>query len=313
MASGAFGLAITSDGGLPGLNAPSAVAGGRAVRHRLVETGEVREALARGALTPLGHDGEGAFRIDYSQFSTGGLLIKTASFGDHLICDGGRSVLSCVNGVERELWQRYVLGQVLPLTASVQGLEIFHASAVAVDDGVVALAGPSGAGKSSTAAALLEQGFSFFTDDVLALDARAFEVTAFPGTTLMGVPRARVAALKTHFAGMPWAADERKAMAPMLGDRRALPVRAFFVLAPDDAVSRVRVGPCRPNRLLATTFDGVSRTPERMRRLLRVGAMLAADGRAFELRYDPGSDLCGLTKEVLAMINGLEVTSPSAV
>jgi hypothetical protein len=289
MAPGAFGLAIASDAGLPGLDAPGGVAGARRAEHRLVEEGGLAERLGEGSLTSLGRSGEGSYEVEYCQHPSGAVLIRSQSFGEHLINAGGRSVLSSVGGAETGLWQRYVLGQVLPLTASVQGLEIFHASAVAVGDRVLALAGPAGSGKSSVAAALAASGgAAFFADDVLALDATAFGLTAYPGTTLIGVPRERVGALESRLElGPAWAVDERKAIVPVRGERRALPVRAFVRLTRDEGASEVAFEPCLPDRLMATTFDGVSRGAERRLRLLRVGAMLAADNSALELRYPP--------------------------
>lgn len=285
-APGAFGLAISSDAGLPGLETRTQTAGARTVEHRMVSAEDLRERCESGTLVRLGGDGEGALRLEYHQHSSGGILIRTESFGEHLIADSGQSVFSAVEGVDDDLWPRYVLGQVLPLTASVQGLEIFHASAVSVDGSVIALAGPSGAGKSALALALIDQGAAFFTDDVLALDAGAFDLTAFPGTTLMSIPHDQASNVRDSLlTGPPWKADERKAVVPVRGERAAQPIRSFVVLSPGERVEGVSFGACLPNSLMANTFDGVSRTPERMRRLLRVGAMLAADDRALELRY----------------------------
>jgi hypothetical protein len=292
MAPGAFGLRIVSRAGVPGLDRRGGVAGRRRAVHGLAEDGEIDRRLAGGGLSLIGADGEGETRVEYHERSGGGLLIRTASFGEHLLLEGGRTVLSSVAAVEPELWQRYVLGQVLPLTASVQGLEVFHASAVALEGGVLVLAGGSGAGKSSLAAALIASGEgAFFADDVVALDATAFGLTAYPGTTLMSIPRDLDPELRAALpTGQPWVADERKEIASVRGERRPQPVLAFLRLTPEEGNRGMRFEPCLPDRLMATTFDGVSRTPERMRRLLRVAALLAAGGRAEELRYPLDSD-----------------------
>ena len=271
--------------------------------HRLVDAETLRAHCADGTLSELGHYDEGPLRVEYHQHSSGGLLIKTKSFGDHLICEGGRSMLSSVKGLDGERWQRYVLGQVLPLTASVQGLEIFHASAVAINGGVLALAGPSGSGKSSVAGALIEQGATFFTDDVLAIDAGAFGVKAYPGPTLMAVPHDQAPGLEAKlFTGPPWAEDERKILVPVRGERGALPIFAFVRLVRDPDADEITSKSCLPDRLMATTFDGVSRTPERLRRLLRVGAMLAADERALEIHYPADSDPAVIAEALLGEI-----------
>lgn len=292
MAPGAFGLRIVSHAEIPGLDRRGGVAGRRRAVHGLVAEGEIGLRLAGGGLALIGADGEGEARVEYHELGGRGLLIRSASFGEHLLLDGGRTVLSAVAGADPQLWQRYVLGQVLPLTASVQGLEVFHASAVALERGVLVLAGGSGAGKSSLAAALIASGAgAFFADDVVALDATAFGLTAYPGTTLMSIPRDLDPELAAALpAGPPLLADERKKIASVRGERRPQPVLAFLRLTPEDRGGDLRFEPCLPDRLMATTFDGVSRTPERMRRLLRVAALLAAGGRAEELRYPLGTE-----------------------
>lgn len=299
-APGAFGLAIDSDAGIPGLATPGAVAGSRSVRHRVVDAEVIAERCAEGTLTLSGAAGEGALRREYHRHSSSAQLIRSESYGQHLIADGGRTVLSAVDGASAELWQRYVLGQVLPMAASLQGLEVFHASAVATEAGVIALAGRSGAGKSSLATALLCEGATFFVDDVLAIELTASGVTAFPGPTLMGVPLAELDRIGDHADGPAWVTDERKAIVPVRGEREALPILAFIALsAEEEEATSPRFAPCPPNRLMGLTFDGLSRTPERLRRLLRVSALLAAEDRALELRFSPRSHSAALAGAIL--------------
>lgn len=291
-APGAFGLAVASEADLPGLDPPAALAGLRRAEHRLLEPEAMAARLARGGLTPLGSSGGGQARISYLEHSSGATLIRTTGFGEHLVADRGGLLLSAVGDAATAAWQRYVLGQLLPLAASIQGLEIFHAGGVAIGGGVVALAGPSGAGKSSLAAALIGAGAgAFFADDVLALEATSFGLTAYPGPGLIGVPHDLPRELVESLpAGRIWTTGERKVLATIRGERRALPVRAFVRLTPDERVGATSFAPCLPDRLMATTFDGVSRAPERLLRLLRVAAQLAAEGNALELRYRPRAD-----------------------
>lgn len=302
---GAFGLAVTVDVPLPGLEAPSGARRGRRVDCRLLGREEIEGRLEEGRLKLLGHDGSGMTRVEYHEHSSGATLLRTTSFGEHLILEGGREVISG-SGPNAALWQRYVLGQVLPLTASIQGLEVFHAAAVVVNDAVVVLAGPSGAGKSSIAATLIggEQA-GFFADDVLAIDATAHGLIAYPGTTLLGVPRDLPAAGAGDLLGRPAVlGDTRKVMLVVDGERRPLPVGSFFRLTPDETVAAPRLEACLPDRLMATTFDGVTRAPERLVRLLRVAAQLAADGRALELRFPPHTDARVLAETLLARVDG---------
>lgn len=284
-APGAFGMAIDSDAGIPGLDTPSAVAGSRRVEHRLVSRGAIRERSKDGTLTVLGSDGEGRQYREYLQHSSGSQLIRTKSYGEHLIAEKGGTIFSAIEGEEPNLWKRYVLGQLLPIAASVQGLEIFHASAVATARGVVALAGPSGAGKSSVAAAMLSEETEFFVDDVLAVELTTSGVAAYPGPALISLPLGEFEQLGDRVAGPPWFSDDRKAIVPIRGERRSLPILAFIALSVDEGAADLEFAPCPPNRLMGLTFEGLSRTPERLRRLLRVSAMLAADSRALEVRF----------------------------
>ncbi len=289
-APGAFGLAVASEADLPGLDQPSG--GVRRASHHLVAGAALSERLATVGVARMGRSGEAAARVEYHELKSGETLIHTRSFGDHLIGAHGRAAFTAVGGAVPELWQRFVLGQVLPLCASLQGLEIFHASAVAIGGQVVAIAGPSGSGKSTLAAALIESGVAtFFADDVLAVEAGAFALLGYPGPALIGVSRRHGPALPEGvLAGPPRWVDEEKELTPVHGERRALPVSAFVRLTPGGRRTVARLEPCLPDRLMATTFDGVTRSPERLLRLLRVSAMLAADGRARELHYPAGAD-----------------------
>ena len=306
-APGAYGLAIESDAGLAGIEAASGACGGRRADHRLVGT-ELLERRLTAALSEIGRDGEGRRRVEYHRHE-GDVLVRTASFGQHLIADRGRTVLSAVEAAEPRLWRRYVLGQVLPLAASIQGLEIFHAGAVATAAGVIALAGPSGAGKSSITAAIVAAGGGrFYADDVLAVELRDGGLIAFPGTATIAVPHQQAALAGPRLSGPRWDQDERKALLRIDGERRPLPVAGFVRLVPDRDAEQPRFAPCPADRLMATTYDGLSADPGRLLRLLAASAALA--GGAAELRYRPGSDPRSVAAALLAR---LEQASPVGV
>ena len=67
----------------------------------------------------------------------------------------------------------YLLGPVLGLLLHQRGLFVLHASAVALDGGVVAFLGHSGRGKSTTAAILHARGGAVVADDAVAVDLAA--------------------------------------------------------------------------------------------------------------------------------------------
>jgi hypothetical protein len=81
----------------------------------------------------------------------------------------------------------YLLGPVLGLLLRFRGVTCLHASAVAIDDSVVAFVGAEGAGKSTTAAAFARAGYAVVSDDVVALIEREgdfFVSPAYPHVCL---------------------------------------------------------------------------------------------------------------------------------
>jgi hypothetical protein len=72
-------------------------------------------------------------------------------------------------GVEDHLLQIFILGVCFGVLLHQRGALVLHASAVAVNNQVVAFMGHSGWGKSATAAALHMRGHSIIADDIVAL------------------------------------------------------------------------------------------------------------------------------------------------
>jgi len=77
-----------------------------------------------------------------------------------------------------ELW---LLGTVLAFWLEWQGIPALHASAVALDDGVVGFLASKQGGKSTLATSLLQRGHSLLTDDLLPLDVQEPHVQGRPG------------------------------------------------------------------------------------------------------------------------------------
>lgn len=102
--------------------------------------------------------GRGYFRIDY--------LDGTVVLVDE---DGSRIWATWPDTATLEDTATYLLGPVLGFALRLRGTTSLHASAVVIEDMVVAFVGSSGSGKSTTAAAFARLGYSVLTDDVLAL------------------------------------------------------------------------------------------------------------------------------------------------
>jgi hypothetical protein len=94
----------------------------------------------------------------------------------------GREIIVDVDSIANEEFLSPFIS-VIPLAMLLhqRGLLILHASAIAINGGVVAFLGKSGQGKSTTAGALHQLGYPIVTDDVLALDLSNLEnITVLP-------------------------------------------------------------------------------------------------------------------------------------
>jgi hypothetical protein len=179
-------------------------------------------------------------------------------------------------------WQRFLIAQVLPFAAVLRGLEVFHASAVALDDQAVAFLGPSGAGKTSIAMALCRLGASFLADDVLAVERDAGRLLGQPGAPVAGVASREAERLRRRRSldsGAVLTTDPREAVVRVTPPRAPVPLGAIFVL------DRRSGGPLEPwfervsesRVLLSATFNLVLLEGSRLEALLDV-CSLAAGG-----------------------------------
>lgn len=90
--------------------------------------------------------------------------------GKFLVRDGKEIIIEPFPGVEESLIRLPLLGTVLAVLLYQRGFLVLHASAVAINDGVVAFLGGKGEGKSTMAATLYARGHYLMADDVVALD-----------------------------------------------------------------------------------------------------------------------------------------------
>jgi hypothetical protein len=179
-------------------------------------------------------------------------------------------------------WQRFLIAQVLPFAAVLRGLEVFHASAVAVDGHAVAFLGPSGAGKTSVAMALCRLGASFLADDVLSVERDGGRLLGHPGAPVAGIASAeaeRLGGLRSFDRGTVLAADPREAVVRVTPQRAPVPLKAIFVLdRRPDGPSKLRFERVvEPQMLLSATFNLVLLDGSRLEALLDV-CSLAAGG-----------------------------------
>ena len=223
-------------------------------------------------------DGTVSFRIE--AHPADGYLIWGPAYGRHLLSRDGSHARFPSHGATADARQRLLVAQVLPFAALLRGLEVFHASAVVRDGSAIAFVGPSRAGKTSVALELCRRGASFLADDVLTVEHTETCLLGHPGTPIAGLDHTE--ALRLDRAGLTGsretvAVNARERLVRMSGAAAPAPLRALFFL------ERHPAGPARPRfepaadaqLLLASTFNSVLTTPQRLRGLLDVCARAA--------------------------------------
>lgn len=274
----AFGLDLASEISLPFLAGAEARPTGRPLR---ISCGEEPPAWPEGAQLisdERGLDGEVIFQIEAGE---AGYRFEGPAYGTSVLAGDGTEVRGAPGEEGLEGWQRLLVAQVLPFAAALQGLEVLHAGAVVVDGVGVALSGPSGSGKTSLALALERRGAELLADDVLALERSGEELLAHPGAPIAGIDLAEAERLgaqgKGERAGV-LAVNAREQVARAALAAGPVPLGALFLL------DRRLEGPAEPEfeaetdprQLLASTFNLVLASPERLAGLLDVCARLAA-------------------------------------
>jgi hypothetical protein len=281
----AFGLGIDSDFELPGLRRDGADDGspGRRIR------------IERGEAPAVPEAGWGE-RVEEWRYPTGllGVAIDFAADRGYrfFVHDAGVYELSAdvatvtcrpIPGSEWR-WRRYLIGQVLPFAALLQGIEVFHASGVTFGDAAVAIVGGTGMGKSTLALNMHLLGAGFLTDDVVAAEQRGSEIVAHPG-----IPAAKVRRLARDLLvpddrgilGRPVSEDEQEIRYEVEAAPAALGLGAVCILEPAGGEDAVEVEETRAEagQLLGNTFNLLVQDEERLRRQLDVCASIAAQAR----------------------------------
>jgi hypothetical protein len=274
----AFGLSIRSAIPLPGLVRGVQPAGTRPLviriaklDPRLADRG-VRVAERRdksGELTrAIGQDEDG-----YGISVRGAGLYKLTSDGQQVTCAPPMAGAMSV-------WRDYLMGQVLPFAALLQGVEVFRASAVELDGAVLALAGGTGLGKSTLALNLHLGGARFVTDDVVAVELQGGEVVVQPGLASVKVRRAATDAVDFGQLGSPVSSSAEEVRYVLDAARTSLPLGTFCLLERSlDGSLKMEEMSDPARALLASSFNFLVTTPERLAGHLGVCAAIASRAR----------------------------------
>jgi hypothetical protein len=296
-----FGLDLRLPGSLTWLAESGTSATGRPVD---LTVGAEADSEWLGDATPISdertEDGGVLFQIARGEC---GYRFSGPRYGTATVSPQASRVWGAPGDGGMEDWQRFLIAQVLPFAAVLRGLEVFHASAVAVDGRAVAFLGPSGAGKTSIAMALCRLGASFLADDVLAVERDGGRLFGHPGAPVAGVATEEAERLRSRRsldAGAVLSSDAREAMVRMKPQRDPAPLQAIFVLdrrpeaSPEPRFERVT----EPQVLLSATFNLVLLDGPRLEALLDV-CSLAAGGMVERVVVGRETDASTLA-EVLA-------------
>ncbi len=299
----AFGLDIAADRRIEFLERVDTVPVGRPLRLGVLESANADldwPASADVICTRRGADGAETFRIEVDE--RGRHLIWGSDRGHYVLSPDARRLQCAPGACPAAVWQRFVVGQVLPFAALVSGLEIFHASGVVLHGSAIAFTGPSGAGKTSVALSMCAAGACFLADDVLALEARQDGVVAHPGTPLAGIDssqRGLVHDTRSLPGGEVLLGNRRETVVRVEASRECASLHTLLFLDRRfDGPAVPRFEPVTdPQVLLAATFNFVLATPERLSRLLDICARIAR-GRVERVVVDRSLDAPALARAI---------------
>ncbi len=267
-----FGLDVWSDQPFAYLQAAEAPETGR-VLDALIDRQGISRWPRGSQLISAQEDPDGTLAIRIDSHPEAGYLLSGPRYGRHLLSADGRRLRIIPAASLAEDRERFLIAQVLPFAAALNGLEVLHASAVAFGDRALAIIGASGAGKTSLALAACRLGARLLTDDVLALETCEHGLLAHPGSPVAGVAHAEAVRVGAGaLAAQPLAVNERERVIATTLAAGPVPLRAVLFL------DRRADGPREPSfepidgagALLGATFNFVLDDPARLVRLLDV-------------------------------------------
>jgi hypothetical protein len=285
-----FGIQVDSTVALDGVRTQRVAAAQRRTTMMFVSPTELERVWQAGeAETVLERrHPDGSLMMGIDVHPKLGYRIWAPRHGRHLVSHDGRRVTSAVPKVSRWRWQRLVFAQVLPLAATLRGLELFHASAVELDGDGLGFIASSGTGKTSIAVHLVAQGASLLTDDVLAVEPASEGVLAHPGGGLVNVTTSELKAVPRAARGRIGAVVGRSDKVHLTANLAAQPVplRSIYFLQRRKQFSELRIHQSAPpdlRLLLSSGFISYVMSPERLLNHLEVCARIAEYVRVFEI------------------------------
>ena len=302
----AFGLDLRLGFPVAGIRPGDTALGGRRTILALARHSDLEGDWGGGARVREWRDEAGRVEATLDHDDAMGWRLVADGFGAFAVSPAGDRIRCApAEGEEAWRWQRCLIGQVLPLAALLNGLEVFHAAAVGVAGRAIGLVGTSQAGKSSVAVRLVLRGAELLADDVLALDGAGEKLTAHPGPGVVSVRHAEERLLEPgdrHRLGTVLGDDGEAIRMEVSRGRRPLPLAALYFLerggAARDGVEPV--WPPDPRLLLGSTFNFMVATPERLTNQLEICTRLARETPLFRVYVPAGTTAADVAARVEA-------------
>jgi hypothetical protein len=255
---------------------------------------------ATRALERRTRDGRLVMAVDHDPDS--GYFVQAPRNGRHLVSPDGTRIASAVPDIAAWRWQRLLFAQVLPLAATLQGLELIHASAVVLEGRAVGFVAPAGTGKTSVAAHVVASGGTLLTDDVLALERIDGRLLAHPGPATLSIDSAELESMSSvgrARVGTPLGQSDKRVLSTSVSRGSAPLERLYFLERP--VGGRVRIEPRSPDPvfLLASSFNTYVRTPVRIVNQLAVAARLAESVALFSVCVPAGVPASDVARDLV--------------
>lgn len=169
--------------------------------------------------------------------------------GAFLVRNGREIIIDPVPDVNKQLLGFAIQEQALALLLHQRGFLLLHASAVAVNDSVVAFLGASGQGKSTTAAALQAQGYDLLTDDLLVLEVGGtgspMVLPGFPQSNLWPEAASALGYVPEMLPRIHPYSEKRARYSNYNSPQKSLPLRCIYVI---DEGSGYEIEPLQPQQ-----------------------------------------------------------------
>lgn len=249
-----------------------------------------------------GRDTEGRVRLTIDEHPVLGYRLHAPEHGRYILSRDGGLVRCAPQRGAAWRWQVFLIGQLLPAAAVLQGLEILHASAVIVSGRAVAMTGRPTAGKSSLAINLLRCGLPFLTDDIVALEPAGTHVLVHPGPGLASVRRAEaelIGAEELGRLGPALGRDDHGVRMRMVPAPAPVPLGVLYAIDRDGEPDETAFDPTPDARLLlGNPFSSYIRSRERLTRQLDIYADVTRTTAMFTIRVPPTVDAATLAAAV---------------